>query len=202
MDASNVPSSESTTSDRRSRVALLCPMCNSTIAVESRLAGRGAVCPMCTKHFTVPLAAKKHIKKSRGTSTPQNNFKPTTHETPRATTPSQEDRAVNTTPSDFSTPTTPPSPRVSAPPDNQLSAVDKISSDIFQKQNSTVPEASLHTDDTYSVRDHVRTIGTGENRIQLRRLTPAELHNRRTKRTLITLIVGVTLLFILMHLII
>lgn len=53
-------------------------------------------------------------------------------------------------------------------------------SDVFQEQNSTAPDASLHTDDTYSVRDHVRTIGTGENKIQLRRLTPQELQARRT----------------------
>lgn len=197
MNPSNLPLSESTTSDRRFRVALSCPMCNSTIAVESRLAGRGAVCPICTEHFTVPLAAEKLIKKSRGTSVPQNNVGPTTHQSPRAPATSQEDGAVNTTHSDFSSPTTPPTPRVSVPPGDQFS-------DVFQEQNSTAPDASLHADTISTiraVRDHVRTIGTGENKIQLRRLTPQELQNRHTKHTLITLIVGVTLLLILMNLI-
>jgi len=148
-------------------LAVACPTCFGAIAVGTDQLGQAAECPLCGCGFRVPL--------------------PTVADAPHQPTvaasaaagPAMEPPAR---PKKIRRETTPDSlpPRPVSPPASE--------NPFIEPQTPAAPVAEMQ------FQEPVRTVGSGDQVITLRRLTPEEKAVRRARRNLIMMLTGVSIL--------
>ena len=148
-------------------LAVACPTCFGAIAVGADQLGQAAECPLCGCGFRVPVSAIA--------DTPQQPALAAS----AASTPAAEPPARPRKHRGESTPKpTPPTPASQPAPEAPFA----------QPQPQAAPVAGLQ------FQEPVRTVGSGDQVITLRRLTPEERAVRRTRRNLIMMLTGVSIL--------
>jgi hypothetical protein len=147
-------------------LALACPTCFGAIAVGSDLLGQAAECPLCQCGFRVPLT-------SVADTTPQPAVAASA--TSPATEPPARPRQQHREPRPHA-----PPPKTAAPPSKE-NAFDEP-----PPQAAPVKELQFQ--------EPVRTVGSGAQVVELRRLTPEEKAVRRARRNLIMMLTGVSIL--------
>ncbi|MFM1995842.1 MAG: hypothetical protein RLZZ111_229 [Planctomycetota bacterium] len=148
-------------------VAVACPSCFAALAVGTDLAGLPADCPLCGGGFRVPpleVPAAARSPASSATSVPD------------TAPPHRADRRIE-----------PARPRDVVP-----QAMAPASADASVARETTLREPQPESE--LAVREPVRTVGSGDGAIVLRRLSPAERAARRTRRNLVMLVGGVSIL--------
>lgn len=160
-------------------MAVACPTCFGAIAVGTELLGQAAECPLCSRGFRVPLTgvadAPQQPASAAGDATTAtaarqpHHRRETSPEPPRHEQPGRAELAGQTEPASQtgSANQAEPSDAVAGPP---------------------APMAELH------FQEPVRTVGSGDQMIMLRRLTPEEKAVRRARRNLIMMLTGVSIL--------
>lgn len=146
--------------------AVACPACFGAIAVGPELLGQPAECPLCSSGFRVPVAGVADAP----------------HQLPAASStrdapPRREDSARRQR--QAAPPLEPAAPDPIATPPQDAQA---------ELQPSAAPVAELQ------FQEPVRTVVSGDQVITLRRLTPEEKAARRTRRNLIMMLGGVSIL--------
>ena len=146
-------------------LALACPTCFGAMAVGTDLLGKAAECPLCGCGFRVPLTGIA--------DTPSRPAVAASAASPAAEQPAR--------PRHHHRETTPnaPLPKPAGPPATETT---------FDEPPPQAPVKELQ------FQDPVRTVGSGDQVIALRRLTPAEKAVRRTRRNLIMMLTGVSIL--------
>jgi hypothetical protein len=146
-------------------LALACPTCFGAMAVGTDLLGKAAECPLCGCGFRVPLTGIA--------DTPSQPAAAISAASPAAEQPARprhhhRQATQNATP-----------PKPAGPP-----AIEKT----FNEPPPQAPVKELQ------FQDPVRTVGSGDQVIALRRLTPEEKAVRRARRNLIMMLTGVSIL--------
>jgi len=155
-------------------LAVACPTCFGAIAVGADQLGQAAECPLCGCGFRVPVSAIA--------DTPQQPALAAS----AASTPAAEPPARPRKHRGESTPKpTPPKPASQPAPEDRQPAPE---APFAQPQPQAAPVAGLQ------FQEPVRTVGSGDQVITLRRLTPEEKAVRRTRRNLIMMLTGVSIL--------
>jgi len=148
-------------------VAVACPTCFGALAVGADLAGLAADCPLCGGGFRVPpLALPAAGQRERRPASAAADTVPA--DTVPADRPNPGDVKPAASPEDFAT---------ASPAGTALDA-------------ATAPRAETELE----FHEPVRTIGSGDGAIVLRRLTPAERAARRARRNMMMLVAGVSIL--------
>jgi hypothetical protein len=147
-------------------LALACPTCFGAMAVGTDLLGKAAECPLCGCGFRVPLTGIADTPSQAAVAA-----SPASHATEPPARPRQHHREA--------TPNAPP-PKPASP----LSK--KNAFDEPPPQAAPVKELQFQ--------EPVRTVGSGDQVITLRHLTPEEKAVRRTRRNLIMMLTGVSIL--------
>ena len=147
------------------RLALACPTCFGAMAVGTDLLGQAAECPLCGCGFRVPLTGIADTP-----SQPVVAASAASPATEPPARPRQQHREA--------TPHLPPT-KTAGPPSKE-NALDEPS-----------PQAPVKE---LQFQEPVRTVGSGDQVIALRRLTPEEKAVRRTRRNLIMMLTGVSIL--------
>jgi hypothetical protein len=146
-------------------LALACPTCFGAMAVGTDLLGKAAECPLCGGGFRVPLTGIADTP-----SQPAVAASPASPATEPLARPRQHHREA--------TPHLPP-PKTASPLSKE---------NAFDEPSPQAPVKELQ------FQDPVRTVGSGDQVIALRRLTPEEKAVRRTRRNLIMMLTGVSIL--------
>ena len=146
-------------------LALACPTCFGAMAVGTDLLGQAAECPLCGCGFRVPLTGIADTP-----SQPVVAASAASPATEPPARPRQQHREA--------TPHLPPT-KTAGPPSKE-NALDEPS-----------PQAPVKE---LQFQEPVRTVGSGDQVIALRRLTPEEKAVRRTRRNLIMMLTGVSIL--------
>ena len=152
-------------------LAVACPTCCGAIAVSADLQGKSAECPLCGGGFRVPL--------------PYASAQPSP-----ASAPAQRVKRRRKSKPDAQ-PLTSPTDRQPAP---------DSASDSVPPGDPPQPATDTDTDtdtDTMRFREPVRTIGSGDRVIELRRLSPEEKASRRGRRNLVMLLSGLSILMVI-----
>lgn len=148
-------------------LAVACPICFGAIAVGTDQLGQAAECPLCGCGFRVPLPAVADA--------PQQPPVAASAAAGAATEPRARPKTIRRE----TTPESPPPKSVSPP----------ASEDPFaEPQPLPAPVAKLQ------FQEPVRTVGSGDQVITLRRLTPEEKAVRRARRNLVMMLTGVSIL--------
>ena len=148
-------------------LAVACPTCFGAIAVSADLRGESAECPLCGGGFRVPL--------------PYASIQPSP-----ASAPAQHVKRRRKSKPDAQ-PLTSPTDRQPAPD----SASDSV-------PPGEPPQPAANDDaDAMRFREPVRTIGSGDRVIELRRLSPEEKASRRGRRNLVMLLSGLSILMVI-----
>jgi len=160
-------------------LAVACPTCFGAIAVSADLQGESAECPLCGSGFRVPLpyastqpspaSAPAQRVKRRRKSKP--DAQPLTSPADRQPAPDSSSHSVPLG--------EPPQPAVLADADADT-------------DTDTDTEA-----EAMRFREPVRTIGSGDRVIELRRLSPEEKASRRGRRNLVMLLSGLSILMVI-----
>jgi hypothetical protein len=150
-------------------VAVACPSCFAALAVGTDLAGLPADCPLCGGGFRVPPLEVP--------AAPRDAMPPT-----RAVADAAPGRRPDRTSETARPRDVVPQATAAAAPRADLSVAPETS--LQEPQ----PESEL------AVREPMRTVGSGDGAIVLRRLSPAERAARRTRRNLVMLVGGVSIL--------
>ena len=148
-------------------VAVACPTCFGAIAVGTDQLGQAAECPLCGCGFRVPVAGVADTPQQPSLAAPAAGA-------PSTTTPARPRKHRRE-----ATPEPPPYEPVS-----QLALKDPFA----EPQPQAAPVAELQ------FQEPVRTVGSGDQVITLRRLTPEEKAVRRARRNLIMMLTGVSIL--------
>jgi len=146
-------------------LALACPTCFGAMAVGTDLLGKAAECPLCGCGFRVPLTGIA--------DTPSQPAAAASAASPAAEQPARPRHHHRQ-----ATQNAPP-PKPAGPP-----ATEKT----FDEPPPQAPVKELQ------FQDPVRTVGSGDQVIALRRLTPEEKAVRRARRNLIMMLTGVSIL--------
>jgi hypothetical protein len=150
-------------------VAVACPVCFGGLAVGTDLAGLPADCPLCGSGFRVPPLAM-----------------PSTTRPVQPPTRAAADSAPAHRPAlEGTQPTRPREPVRQEQPAAASSAATLDAVTSIQEQQA---------DSGLAFREPVRTVGSGDGAIVLRQLSAAERTARRTRRNLIMLVGGVSIL--------
>jgi hypothetical protein len=155
-------------------LAVACPTCFGAIAVGTDQFGQAAECPLCGCGFRVPVSA----------------IADTSHQpalaASAASPPRAEPQARPRKHRRELTPETPPPKPASqsAPQDRQPAPEDPF----VEPQPQAAPVPGLQ------FQEPVRTVGSGDQMITLRRLTPEERAVRRARRNMIMMLTGVSIL--------
>lgn len=151
-------------------VAVACPACFGALAVGTDLAGLPADCPLCGSGFRVPSLALP--------STPQPSYPRarTEDESPQKHRPAAE-RELS-----------------SRPQETARQEQPAVASSAGSTLDSAAAWQKPQADSGLAVREPVRTVGSGDGTIVLRQLSPAERAARRTRRNLVMLVGGVSIL--------
>lgn len=168
MTASSPPSSSAAD---QPLLAVACPTCFGAIAVGEELFGEPADCPVCGSGFRVPRqTVSANPKRPTGTRPvdPQ----------PRGTADGAAGRRSAREATD------------SAP----AAAPAAISAPIADSPDATEAVSDSAPGGEYRFREPVRTVGVGDEAVELRRLSPEEKSRRRTRRTFIIMLTGVSIL--------
>jgi len=147
-------------------LAVACPTCFGAIAVGSELLGHPAECPLCGQGFLLPLAGVADAPRQPPAASP-------TADAPaplREPHPRKQRRA---------SPQEPVANDVANPPPDHAPE---------ESQAPKAPAAELQ------FQEPVRTVVSGDQVITLRRLTPEEKALRRTRRNVVTMLAGVSIL--------
>jgi len=148
-------------------LAVACPSCFGAIAVGAEMLGQAAECPLCGCGFRVPLPTVAD-------SPPQPPVAVSTAATLATEPPARPNKIRRET-----TPEPPPSKPVSPPaPQNPFAE----------------PQTPAHPNAELQFQEPLRTVGSGDQAITLRRLTPEEKAGRRARRNLIMMLTGVSIL--------
>lgn len=181
-------------------LAVACPTCFAAIAVGAELFGRPADCPLCGGGFNVPLKAAPTPEAAAGQPPRQR---------PRADDGSgKRDEHADTTGAATAAPApATPTDTLAAPPDPAAATGATVSPAPGFAPSTTL--AGGHPDPAAVVataaaapgpsaelafREPVMTVGSGDNVIELRRLTPEEKAQRRARRNIVMLLTGVSIL--------
>jgi hypothetical protein len=152
-----------------------CPECRGAIAVRGDLTYRVARCPLCAAEFLIP--------KPRRSGVPDT---PTPHMGPAA--------ARSDSPADLvAVPR--PDPADESPPEPagaSLFSLPELAEEPPPSHGQPAGELAF--------REPEKTIETPEGTLRLRRLSPEERHARRTRRNVIMLCGGATILFFIVFL--
>jgi hypothetical protein len=152
--------------------AVACPTCFGAIAVGPELLGQPAECPLCGSGFRVPVGGVVNSPRQPAAASPTSDAPATRREDSTR----KQRRAA---PQELQAPQEP------AAPDQ----VDPPSQDSFAElQPSAKPAAELQ------FQEPVRTVVSGDQVITLRRLTSEEKAARRTRRNLVMMLAGVSIL--------
>ena len=146
--------------------AVACPTCFGAIAVGAELLGQPAECPLCGSGFRVPVAGVADAPRQPPAPSPT----PDAPATQRESSARKQRRAAPQEP-------TAPAP-VGPPPQDSLA----------EPQPSSAPAPELQ------FQEPVRTVISGDQVITLRRLTPEEKAARRTRRNIVMMLAGVSIL--------
>jgi hypothetical protein len=149
-------------------VAVACPACFGALAVGSDLAGQPADCPLCGGGFRVPPLAQSSTARSTSLA-PES--------APDASPSRQPDRQRE-------------SRQRGAARQDAAAPAPSATATFDEGMVARSPEA----DAELAVREPVLTVGSGAGEIVLRRLSPAERAARRTRRNLVMLVGGVSIL--------
>ena len=152
-------------------LAVACPTCFGAVAVGAELFGLAADCPLCGQGFLVPMKA------AAVSAAPQ-------------AAPSASSAASSAAPAAPAASSATPSAEHAGPlagasvPDGTLA------------EHATAAEDAAVAPDLVPMRfrDPVVTVGSGENVVELRRLSPEEKARRRTRRNVIMLLTGLSIL--------
>jgi hypothetical protein len=148
-------------------LAVACPTCFGAIAVGTDQLGQAAECPLCGCGFRVPLPAVADA--------PQQPPVAASTAAGAAMKPPARPKKIHR-----ETTSEPLPPKPVIPP---------ASEDPFaEPPTSPAPVAELQ------FQEPVRTVGSGDQVITLRRLTPEEKAVRRARRNLIMMLIGVSIL--------
>ena len=147
-------------------LALACPTCFGAMAVGTDLLGQAAECPLCGCGFRVPLTGVA--------DTPSPPAMAASAASPATEPPARQRHELRE-----ATPNPPP-PKPASPPSKE-NAFD-------EPPTRAAPVKELQ------FQDPVRTVGSGDQVIELRRLTPEEKAVRRARRNLIMMLTGVSIL--------
>jgi hypothetical protein len=147
-------------------LAVACPTCFGAIAVGSELLGRPAECPLCGSGFRVPAAALDAPPRQPPAASP----KPEASPSPREDSPRKRRSS--------------PQPQPASPDLAAVSPQDPLA----ELEPSAQPAGELQ------FQEPVRTVVSGDQVITLRRLTPEQKAARRTRRNVVMMIAGVSIL--------
>lgn len=203
-------------------IAVECPACRAHVAVPPELVGRAAGCPACRTAFLVPkpereaplttespdrpkrkrrqpLPAGPSTDASSGASDPATTEPAPVGESRPAAPAAGEQQPRREDPVVF---TEPPPPRargrhgtaadaagVGAAADHAADPDTPAASGVGQRRPDAASDSGA-----LAFREPVKTIRDGDTEIELRQLTPEERRSRRTRRNLLLLVVGATLL--------
>ena len=162
-------------------LALACPTCFGAMAVGTDLLGQAAECPLCGCGFRVPVSAIADTPQQPALAAPA------------ASTPAAEPPARPRKHRRELTPETPPPKPASqpAPQDRQPAPQDRQpapEAPFAEPQPQAAPVPGLQ------LQEPVRTVGSGDQMITLRRLTPEQRAVRRARRNMIMMLTGVSIL--------
>ncbi len=146
-------------------LALACPTCFGAIAVGTDLLGQAAECPLCGCGFRVPLTGTADM--------PPQPVVAASPASPKTEPPARQRQQRRE-----ATPNAPPPKPAGSP----------ATENAFDEPSPQAPVKELQ------FQDPVRTVGSGDQVITLRRLTPEEKAVRRTRRNLIMMLTGVSIL--------
>jgi hypothetical protein len=154
-------------------LAVACPTCFGAVAVGAELFGLAADCPLCGQGFLVPTKA------AAVSAAPQ-------------AAPAASSAASSAAPSAA------PSAAASAEHAAEHAGPQAGASvpDGTLAEHATAAEDAAVAPDLVPMRfrDPVVTVGSGENVVELRRLSPEEKARRRTRRNVIMLLTGLSIL--------
>ncbi|MFM8890394.1 MAG: hypothetical protein ACKOTB_02015 [Planctomycetia bacterium] len=155
-------------------LAVACPTCFGMIAVGEELFGEPADCPVCGSGFRVPRqTVSAHPKRPSdprpADSQPRGSADGAANRRSRRESPRRE-----------STPAAPSSQTGSTPLAGSPAAPEAVA--------DSAPGGD------YQFREPVRTVGVGDEAVELRRLSPEEKARRRSRRTFIIMLAGVSIL--------
>lgn len=170
-------------------LAVACPTCFAAIAVGADLFGGPADCPLCGGGFNVPLkaappppAAAPGSRPPAEAATPAAAAQAATH-SPSAATASM--------PTHSPVPVLAPTPAGAAPLTGGATATTLAGGHedpVAAAASPTAPSSEL------AFHEPVMRVGSGDNVIELRRLTPEEKAQRRARRNVVMLLLGVSIL--------
>jgi hypothetical protein len=151
-----------------------CPGCHGAIAATAALAGAAACCPLCAAAFVVPVP-----------------------EPPAAPVPAAEPPSARPAAAERSAPIV--APVTDAGPSGPVDWTETPDSNLSDGLVSQ-PEPQPEPDREMTFREPVRTVGSGANVIELRRLSPEEKDARRRRRNILMLLTGgaILVLFVLL----
>jgi hypothetical protein len=150
-------------------MAVACPACFGALAVGTDLAGLPADCPLCGSGFRVPpLAMPSSTRPVQPPAGTASNATQTHRPAPGREQPSR--------------------PRGTVRQEEPAAAASAATLDAVSGMQEPQADSGL------AFREPVRTVGSGAGAIVLRQLSPAERAARRTRRNLVMLVGGVSIL--------
>lgn len=190
-------------------LAVACPTCFAAIAVGADLFGGPADCPLCGGGFNVPLKAAPPPPAAAPGSQPPAQAGPAA--AGRPATPSQGAAAAGSgsaTTADTAAPltataaagtpaTSPPltsAPARAVPLDSPIAGGTTATTVAGGHDDPLAAAASPAPSSELAFHEPVMTVGSGDNVIELRRLTPEEKAQRRARRNIVMLLLGVSIL--------
>ena len=166
--------------DSQPLLAVACPTCFGAVAVGEELFGGPADCPLCGGGFHVP---RPTVSASPQRPSGQTPVAPAARRSADAATGRRT--TWDAPPTEAQATAAATSAAVSATPAAQDSS------------DEPAPEPAEPSDAVgggYRFREPVLTVGSGDDVVALRRLSPEEKSRRRTRRTLVIMLVGVSIL--------
>ena len=152
--------------------AVVCPACFGALAVGADLLGRPAECPLCGRGFRVPLPGAVDAPQQPASGSPAAGAA-----TPEPRASRRQRRQAM-----------PEEPRHLELTESEPIGQPELAPALADSQVPAAPAAEMQ------FQEPVRTVGSGDRVIALRRLTPEEKTSRRARRNLIMLLTGVSIL--------
>ena len=162
-------------------LAVACPSCFGAIAVGNELLGQAAECPLCGCGFRVPLPAVADAP-----------LQPPVAVSAAATLPTEPPARPNKTRRE--TTPEPPPPKPVSPPASQNPFAEPQNPFAEPQNPFAEPQNPANPHPELQFQEPLRTVGSGDQVITLRRLTPEEKAGRRARRNLIMMLTGVSIL--------
>ena len=160
-------------------LAVACPTCFGAIAVGTDVLGQAAECPLCGRGFRVPLPGVADAPRQPSQTTAAAGAVGTT------TQPADQSRQQRR---DTVSGASPEAPFMQPAAESTAPESTAPESPAAEPAPQAAPRAELQ------FQEPVRTVGSGDQVITLRRLTPEEKAVRRGRRNLIMMVSGVSIL--------